>query len=251
MYKLVVYIGVCILTCNSTEDSINQLVRCCEWEIYVEAMSSQVIANKTKRPAPPPPRNSTQLNAPVSTKPSPPKRPSPQSSPSKPLPPPTAINGAVQHQQVQTQPPATAATSQRPISPSRSNGVNNAQRSLSPPRAPPQPPSSGRGQPPKAKSPPREAPQPPSRVAPARNGTGSHVQQPPAPLRPPPPQAQASLAPAAHRALSSSNSVGSVGSVGSAASNDQLLMKYKTVERNYEQLKNVARKGERRGLLDH
>lgn len=190
------------------------------------------MASKTKRPAPPPPPKNSSIPA----KPPPPQRPSPQSSPSKPRPPPKVVNGAVQNQQLQTQKPVTDSH-QLANSPVRSSTDMQSAQTYSA-RVPPQPTAPGRVQAQRAVSPPREPPQPPdSRLSSNRTSAGSvvHRQQPNATSRAMPPS-QPSIP--SHKPLSPASS-----STGSIASQDQLMMKYKTVERNYEQLKNVARKG--------
>ena len=187
------------------------------------------MASKTKRPAPPPPPKNFSIPA----KPPPPQRPSPQSSPSKPRPPPKVVNGAMQNQQMQTQKPAT--DSHQANSPVKSStDMQSAQTNSS--RVPPQPTASGRIQAQRAVSPPREPPPPPDgRLSSARNSGGSVVQrqQPTCNAAMPSQSSRTS-----HKPLSPASS-----STGSIASQDQLMMKYKTVERNYEQLKSVARKG--------
>ena len=105
-------------------------------------------------------------------------------------------------------------------------------------RVPPQPTTSGRVQAQRAVSPPRQPPPPPENgLSTTRNSAGNvvHRQQPNATSRAMPPSQPSRPS---HKPLSPASS-----STGSIASQDQLMMKYKTVERNYEQLKNVARKG--------
>lgn len=220
-------------------------------------MSSQVQASKGKRPAPPPPRNSEQQSRTILSKPPPPKRPSPQPFPTKPLPPPTAVNGTEHQQQRNTSGQSLAVTSHpptQPTSPSRSSSSNLQsdqklrRSSTSPPREPPLPPSPAREanqaqqqQRPQRSSlsPPRQAPQPPpARPSHARHTAGNVTSQQTEAQRPLPTPQQSSSTRQPHKPLSSTGS-----NAGSVPSHDQLMVKYKTVERNYEQLKNVARKG--------